>query len=421
MTFDPSVSLVIVSRDRPSGLKRLISALRYQSYRKFEVIVVSNVSDTTFLADLPGAKNIRHIYFDQANISMARNIGISNSCGEFVAFCDDDAVPEPCWLERLIEPFCDGSVASTGGYIRGRNGIDFQWKAIKCDRAGDDFPLDMPPDNMPATFQFDGTYFAKVQGTNCAFRKTALIEIGGFDENYRFFLDETDVALSLALTGWSSTIVPLAEVQHGFEESAERTKNRVPKTLENIGASKAYFLEKFQAKKPDTSIEGLIRNQHARLIRLMRDGHIEPRDVGRLENTLKMGLINSSPKTHKNVLEVKDDITFSGFLPDDFTIRSEFVALAGNLVNSAKLNQKAAELVSQHQAVMVFRFTYTALFHKRFFDSRGYWVQAGGLFGRSNRTDRLFKFWRSKKRVTREVKTLADQKKISDIQFFKPF
>ena len=45
-----------------------------------------------------------------------------------VAFIDDDAVPEPSWLCRLVAPFEDPGVAGTGGYLRGRTGIS---KTIK--------------------------------------------------------------------------------------------------------------------------------------------------------------------------------------------------------------------------------------------------------------------------------------------------
>ena len=42
MSDQPQVSLIIVSRDRPDDLKRVVASLRFQSYDNFEVIVVSN-------------------------------------------------------------------------------------------------------------------------------------------------------------------------------------------------------------------------------------------------------------------------------------------------------------------------------------------------------------------------------------------
>ena len=416
MSKAPSVSLVIVSRNRPAGLKRLISALRFQSFGMFEVIVVSNYADTSFLGGLPGAAAIRHVFMDVPNISKARNLGIEHSAGDIIAFCDDDAVPEPMWLERLIAPFEDQAVASTGGFVRGRNGLDFQWKALKCDRAGEDYPIEMEPDGSARTFTFDGTYFAKVQGTNCAFRASALRDIGGFDENYRFFLDETDVAFRLALAGWATTIVPQAEVQHGFEESAERTKNRVPKTLKNIGASKVYFMAKFEAEQQVIALNRLRHNQHCRLLRLMRDGFLGPFDVRRLMATLEEG-INGRPKIdEKPGLLDQQPVDFVPFREGGTWQEPVFIAVAGNVVRAKKMQAFAMDIVSQGKAVTVFRFTYTTLFHKRFFDARGYWVQTGGLFGRSHRTRSIFWIGSLRKRVNMEIKSLSGQRSFAGIQ-----
>lgn len=74
-------------------------------YDDFEIVVVANAKG---LAALDGFKGkIKTVQFDDANISMARNIGIAHSAGEIVAFIDDDAVPEPTWLTYLITPFLE--------------------------------------------------------------------------------------------------------------------------------------------------------------------------------------------------------------------------------------------------------------------------------------------------------------------------
>ena len=63
------------------------------------------VADAKELAALNGLKGkVKTVQFDDANISMARNIGIDYSAGELVAFIDD-AVPEPTLLTYLIAPF----------------------------------------------------------------------------------------------------------------------------------------------------------------------------------------------------------------------------------------------------------------------------------------------------------------------------
>ncbi|MBV1862870.1 MAG: glycosyltransferase [Rhodobacteraceae bacterium] len=407
MRFHPQVSLVIVSRNRPEGVKRLIASLRFQSYPNFEVIIVSNYAVNPF----PNAENIRQVFFDQANISAARNLGIEQSAGEIIAFCDDDAVPEVFWLERLVAAFEDPGVGSAGGFVRGRNGIDYQWTAIKCNQYGDDFPLEMAAEHESQTFHFDDNYFAKVQGTNCAFRKKALAEIGGFDENYRFFLDETDVSFTLAKRGWSTVVVPLAEVQHGFEESAERTRQRVPKTLENIGASKAYFIAKHADDKGADSLQEFQNLQRERLLGLMVDGYLEPLDVERLLKTLRTGL--NAPiraATAGTSKKAESRPMFKRFSRRKTGAPIEFVAIAGTTAKFRRMSRLAMALQAKGVAVTIFRFSYTALFHKRFFDSRGYWIQTGGLFGKSNRFGAIVVLGALKKRVDAEIKGLSRQR-----------
>ena len=51
-------------------------------------------------------------------------------------------------------------------------------------------------------------------GCNCSFRKSALIEIGGFDEEYEYFLDETDVIFRIVDAGYLVAQLPNAFVHH---------------------------------------------------------------------------------------------------------------------------------------------------------------------------------------------------------------
>ncbi len=418
MSYRPTVSLVIVSRNRLAGLSRLISALRFQTYANFEVVVVSNYTDKDILNASPYVESIKLIHFDKANISAARNLGIRHSAGEILAFTDDDAIPEPPWIERLVAPFVDPQVGSAGGYVRGRNGIEYQWTALKCDKFGDDHPLEMQENTVTRVFDYDGLYFAKVQGANCAFRRSAVDTVGGFDENIRFFLDETDLGLSLAKAGWSTAVVPLAEVQHGFEESAERSANRVPRTLKNIGASKRYFLQKHAAGEGSASIAALRQQQRNRLVCLMVAGRLEPLKIGELMGTFEQGLQGKYSELDTRVETSCETESTEIRLFSKTNQKREFIACAGNVFFAQKIASKAAELTSQGKCVTVFRFTYTALFHRRYFDARGFWVQSGGLFGKSDRNTRSLLPKRTKQRIIEETKKITTQRPIGSVYLF---
>ena len=68
---------------------------------------------------------------DEANICPRRATAASQAAaGEIVAFIDDDAVPEPTWLNHLVAPFGRFDVAAAGGFVRARNGIS--WRSSRA-------------------------------------------------------------------------------------------------------------------------------------------------------------------------------------------------------------------------------------------------------------------------------------------------
>ena len=126
---EPTVSVVIVSRDRPEALARCLRGVAQQHYTNFEVVIVADRAGMAQLWAMPEAIHAKQVRYDEANIAVARNLGIIEASGEVVAFIDDDAVPEPSWLSQLSLPFLSDHVTAAGGYVLGRNGISWQWRA----------------------------------------------------------------------------------------------------------------------------------------------------------------------------------------------------------------------------------------------------------------------------------------------------
>lgn len=411
---EPKISLIVVSRDRPEGLRRLIRSLQFQFYRNFEVVVVSNTK-------LKLTGNIKFIEFDQANISAARNLGIQAAAGELIAFCDDDAVPEPTWLQNLAQPFSVPEVGIAGGFVRGRNGIDFQWKTQKVNQFGTDTPLILEDDASTQVFTADGPYCPKVQGTNCMFRKSVLQGLGGFDDNFAFYLDETDICYRASKQGWATAIVPSAEVQHGFEASYRRTADRVPKSLFSEGQSKAYFCKK-HANGTDCqhALTAFQAEQHQRLIKLMVAGYVLPSDVKSLLKSLDAGLMagqSIAAKEHDNKA-ISDQIEFRPFIPTEKPDGWGEI-FAGSVFSRKRMIAAALQASQKGVATTMFCWSFTALFHRRYFDERGFWAQKGGVFGKSVRKGGYFQFATLLNRSNKEAERLEKVRKIKKIHVFR--
>ena len=401
------VSVVIVSRGRPDALTRCLTGVSQLAYGAFEVIVVADPNGLAAVAALPFAAQIKTVAFDEANISQARNLGIAQAAGEVVAFVDDDAVPETGWLFHLIAPFAEDEVAAAGGFVRGRNGISMQWRAQSVDHAGRTLSLGVDTTRPRVLHPVPGRA-VKTEGTNMAVRRSVLAEMGGFDPAFHYFLDETDLNWRLAKGSFATAIVPLAEVHHGFLANVQRTGARVPRDLSEIGASMAVFLAKHCPVDEHAAVWKSFRaGQRQRLLRHMVRGDAMPGDVGRLMRGLDKGYLEGQARQSGAMAPIPR-------APDGFRpFRCEqagAVVLSGRAWRRRGLRRQAEGLVAQGKVPSLFLFSPTALYHRVRYDPAGYWEQSGGLFGRSERSQRLFRVTRFSKRLAREIQRVTPQR-----------
>ncbi len=395
-----SVSVVVVSRGRPQALARCLMGLAQLDYAPFEVIVVTCPDGEAIVRARPDASFIKLVGFDVPNISAARNLGIAQAAGDVVAFIDDDAVPEPLWLAHLTGPFEQPDVSAAGGYVIGRNGISFQWRARTVDCTGTPSPYPLP-DTRPVVPKIPNGHALKTEGTNMAFRRTVLRELGGFDPQFHFYLDETDLNMRLAQQGHQTAIVPLAQVHHGFAESERREASRVPKDLTQIGASQRVYLRKFCPKADqDRAWVAFCEEQRLRLFRFAKKRQLNAERMAQLLRGLQDGGAEGQRRPI-TTLPVPKAVA-PAF--QDFPGRPNAprVVLAGRIWQAPRLRRRAAELVEDGSIVSLFIFLPSPRFHTVSFTSGGYWEQFGGRFGRSERTQRFSRYCRFATRVNEE-------------------
>ncbi|NNK77268.1 MAG: glycosyltransferase [Litoreibacter sp.] len=400
-------SVVVVSRGRSNELAKCLKALRLQFYPNFEIVVVADQGGCAVVSGLGLQDHVKTVPFGEPNISAARNLGINHAAGEIVAFIDDDAIAEPTWLKNLTAPFVREDVAAAGGFVRGRNGISFQWKGELLDCAGQSRSI-----NVEEMTVIRGTAekSVKTQGTNCAFRRELLERLGGFDESYAYFMDETDLNLRIGAAGHSTAIVPDAEVQHLVASNSVRGSDRAPKSLYQIGASYAYFLRK-QRLGDEFWIE-FAQQQRGRLLRAMVAGQLEPRDVFRLMQELEEGRADGRLREHRLKKAFATAPDFKPAVVEGEAPQSHVIS--GRFGQRKKLYTEARRLATQGRAVTVFCFWPNALFHKRWFHPDGFWVQSGGIFGKSSRSDPLISFRSRMSRIKRELNAIRKTRGLGD-------
>ena len=234
-----TASIVIITLNRYEHLKKLLQSICYLDYDNFEVVVVNGPS-TDGTADLltHWSDKIKSGVCPEANVSMSRNIGIAMASGEFVAFIDDDAIPEPEWLNQAMEAFERESIAGVGGPVYDHTGYSFQSIYVSTDRLG----WAHLSESEPCPYNcYPGSYnFPHLAGGNAVFRRKALLEIGGFDEEFEYHLDETDVCLRLVDAGYELLQLSNSFVHHKYAPSYMR-EHSIPKYRYPTLKSKAYY------------------------------------------------------------------------------------------------------------------------------------------------------------------------------------
>jgi len=102
----PDFSVIIPTLDRPTELEECLRALCLQKYpqERYEILVVDDggsVSLTERLAKFEKDANLRMLRQQCQGPAAARNAGAAVSRGRYLAFTDDDCVPEAGWLAAL--------------------------------------------------------------------------------------------------------------------------------------------------------------------------------------------------------------------------------------------------------------------------------------------------------------------------------
>lgn len=215
-----SVLILVACRNEAETLPGLIDSLARLEYppERLRVALIDDGSTdgTRALTDLT-AENHRgwwSIRFDTSRgKAQALNDALAQiAFGDVIAVYDADHRPEPKSLKRLIAAFDDPSVAGASGraipanataslpaYYATAESLVHQLITMRAkDR------LDLAP---------------ALLGSNCAYRRSALMEAGGFRPGA--LLEDSDLTLAFARRGYRLRFVPDSTARHQVPETAE--------------------------------------------------------------------------------------------------------------------------------------------------------------------------------------------------------
>lgn len=176
----PRVSVITPTYNRADFLAEAIDSMLAQTYADFEMIIVDDGS-TDGTRDLVESYShdprIRYFYQENQGQSIARNLGIKESTGEFIGFLDSDNAWLPIRLERSLEAFRQDPSADI--VYADNITIDEQGNEIGRD--------DMPRYSGRITHQLLKDNCVSIN--TCLIRRHCLDEMGGFSPEDRLAED----------------------------------------------------------------------------------------------------------------------------------------------------------------------------------------------------------------------------------------
>lgn len=205
----PSVSVVVPAYNSAAYLPRCLSSLTSQRYPRdrYEVIVVDDGStdDTARIAhEIAHAWDGHMIVLRESNggPASARNAGISASAAPLVAFIDADCVADPDWLSALVGALdeAEANAAGVGGPII--NVAPRDWVSRYLDAC---------------SFYRHRMRDGRVEyllTQNVAFRRSALLQMGGFVAREGVWAEDSDLSFRLTQAGYSLLLSERGAVTH---------------------------------------------------------------------------------------------------------------------------------------------------------------------------------------------------------------
>lgn len=185
------ITAVVCTRDRPRQLARALESLREQSPPVAEILVIDNAPRDDSAAKVVAERfpEVRYLREPVPGLDFARNRALHSATQPIVAFLDDDAVAAPDWARALRQVFeADPKVAVTTGRVEP---LVVETPGQLLFEANGGFGRGMERVRLPddAARPLHGRRapliaWAISVGCGCSYavRRTAALELGGFDE-----------------------------------------------------------------------------------------------------------------------------------------------------------------------------------------------------------------------------------------------
>jgi O-antigen biosynthesis protein len=198
----PRVSVVVCAYDAERTIDQCLASLAALSYPNYEVIVVNDGSRDRTLEIAQRHGFCRIISQPNKGLSVARNVGAEAATGEIVAYTDSDCVADPDWLTYLVAKMEASGLSACGGPNFAPPEDSLVPAAVAVAPGG------------PTHVLLSDEIAEHIAGCNMAFRREALLRLGGFDSVFRAAGDDIDICWRFQDASYVIGFSPAAVVWH---------------------------------------------------------------------------------------------------------------------------------------------------------------------------------------------------------------
>lgn len=210
------VSVVIPTHNRQKETIDCLESLFQVDYYPYEVIVVDNASSDGTISAVREAFPQVKVVENKRNLwaSGGRNAGLKQACGEYIFFLDSDNILDRRCLQELVNLMKGDSTIGIAGPK-----MYYYGEPARICYVGADISLITGKTTYEGLNQLDNGQYEISKQTghipNAFLVNRKVIEaIGGFDESYVMFYEESDFAMRARKQGFKVVCCPQAKVWH---------------------------------------------------------------------------------------------------------------------------------------------------------------------------------------------------------------
>lgn len=251
MTSAVQTSVIIPTYNGRELTLECLRSLQAQELTAWETIVVDNGStDGTADAIRQEFPHVRLVELPKnLGYGMANTLGTQHARGHILVFLNNDTVLAPGCLEHLTNQLaadpCTGACSAKPRLLSNRGTLDtigssLTWTGFLHHIGFLEADLGQY-DRVQSVFSPKGVCYA--------IPKHVFVAVGGFDERYFAYFEETDLFWRIWLSGFAIRFVPNAVIYHAVGKTSERFhsafieyhayRNRIRTLLKNLGWRRA--------------------------------------------------------------------------------------------------------------------------------------------------------------------------------------